>query len=144
MKDGKRKKTLQWLLDQIYNDLHLFVWVADDGCEMWNGKANPSYRLHINNFTEGEAKIAQQWFKVKYGIEPRITMWKGGSGNLSPVLMFRVKEAQVIWNRISPYVMQIDSMKHKFRGSIAMWNNCIKDVNRSLEESKDEKTVQIG
>lgn len=124
IKFGKRKKTLQWLLTQIYNDKHLFIWFGDDGCEMRKkGKytTSISYRLHINNFTEGEAKIAQQWFKQNYNVEPKIKMWKGGSGNLSPVLMFRKVEAQIIWDHISTYILEINSMRNKFRASVENW-----------------------
>lgn len=140
IKEGRRKKTLQWLLNQIYEDRHLFIWFGDDGCEMKaRGNGRPSYRLHINNFTEGEAKIAQQWFKSNYDIEPRIMMWRGGSGNYSPVLMFRVAESKVIWDRISPYVLKLESMKHKFKGSIQRY---IEEVERS--PIGDEDTVLVN
>lgn len=127
IKDNKRIKTIHWLLKQIYNDKHLFIWFGDDGCEMKKQKldgsySNISYRLHTNNFTKGEVEIARQWFHSNYNIQPRIMMWKGGSGKLSPVLMFRKTEAQVIWNHISPYVKQIPSIREKFIASTTMWD----------------------
>lgn len=130
LENNERVKKVQWILDQIDNDKHLFIWFADDGCEMksWANKeksllkSNPSYRLHTNNFTVGECNIISQWFKSKYNVTPKIKMWKGGSGNLSPVLMFGVKESKKIWEHIEPYVLQFESMRNKFKASIIQYS----------------------
>lgn len=155
LEKDRRIKKVNWLLNQLYDDKHLFIWFADDGCEVKlfgkhkeTGKryfrGNPQYRLHVNGFTFGEANIIQQWFESRYNVKPKVRKWKGGSGNLSPVLTFGVKDSRKIWNHISPFVRNIHSMKVKFRGSVSIYGlnpRLDLDTKRSFQEYKERMKI---
>lgn len=124
---GKRRKKIQWLLKQIYNDKHLAIWFMDDGCEVRQLRVDKqgvkyissiSYKLHINGFTFGEANIMKEWFESNYKVSPTILKVKGMHGKLGPVLYFKAKDTRTLWPHIRVYIKQIPSMRHKFRGSL--------------------------
>jgi len=120
--NGKRIKTVKYLLKNINTDKHLFIMFGDDGCEVRNkskhrdGKvyfARPKIRLYINNYTFGEAELMKQWFKSKYGVVPYINH-SGKMNGSKPILNFSPKDSETLFRRISVYVKQIPSMRKKF------------------------------
>lgn len=132
-KNGKYTKGVQWLLNQIYSDKHLFIWFGDDGTEYKQKRKHkdtgrtyfsgrPLFRLDICGFTFGEAQIIKQWFESNYKVSPKIIKHKESNGNIHPTLIFRVKEAEVIWRHIRVYAKQIPSMRKKFSRALEIYN----------------------
>lgn len=125
-KDGKRTKSIKYLLKNISSDKHLFIWFGDDGCEVRSrGKHRdgtvywhrPKLRLYINNFTFGEAQLMKQWFESKYGVSPYIHH-SGKINGAKPILNFSPKDSEKLFQHIRVYIKQIPSMRTKFRLSL--------------------------
>lgn len=113
-------KNIKFLLENTSTDLHTAIWFMDDGSEC-KTKArhidgvvyykNPYFVLAINSFTSDQAELAKNWFQTRYNIVPKLHYQKSG-----PILQFGVKETRILFQRIRPYLAQIDSMRnHKFR-----------------------------
>jgi len=127
---NKRKKTAKWLLDQIYNDKHLAIWFMDDGCEIKQKKKHkdgtiyygrPMYYLAINGFTFGEAQVIKEWFEHCYKVSPKIRRVTESTGNMHPVLLFKTKDSETLWQHMGVYIKQIPSMRNKFDRSLFMY-----------------------
>jgi hypothetical protein len=129
-KNGKRTKTIKYLLNNISSDKHLFIFFGDDGCEVRSkGKhkdgteyyRKPKLRLYINNFTQGEAQLLKQWFESKYNISPMINH-SGIRNNKKPILNFSPEDSEKVFQHIKVYVKQIPSMRKKFWLSLERYN----------------------
>ncbi len=119
-KDIKFYKNIEFLLNNISSDLHTAIWFMDEGSEC-KAKAkhidgtiyykNPYFILAINSFTDDQAKLVQDWFQNKYSISPKLHYQRTG-----PILQFGVKETKILFQKIRPYLAQINSMRnHKYR-----------------------------
>ncbi len=116
------RKDYGWLLSQMHSDLHLALWMFDDGNEDRSYQKsrvdghriprNPRFRLSIYEFTEGQANLAVKWFEYHFSITPRISRQKQG-----PVLRFSVRDSKKLFELIKPYSDQLESMRYKFRWS---------------------------
>ena len=134
------KKYIQYLLEQIYNPIHLAIWFMDDGGERTKVLRNgdfcpPHYRLFIYDFTEGQVNFSKEWFKYKYKIEPKILLHK----KEKPYFSFSVDESKEIFKICYPYFKELDSMKNKFKGSFQRFNLEIEDT-----PEKGENIVQAN
>jgi hypothetical protein len=112
-------KKVEYLLKNLTMDKHLAIWFMDDGSESRtkakhiDGEVyykNPYFRLATQGFTIGEANLIKQWFNSKYSLTPSITLQ-----NNRPLLQFSVKDSRLLFPKIRPYVVQIESMRQKFR-----------------------------
>lgn len=113
------QKRVEFLLKQISTPKSLAIWFMDDGSES-RTKAkhidgavyykNPYFRLATQSFTLGENELIRQWFKSNHGVEPNITLQRSG-----PILQFSVKDTRYLFPLIRPYVIQMESMRRKFR-----------------------------
>lgn len=139
------KKNFSYLFSEVDSDLHLAIWIGDDGNEdrsFTKSKVNkkiryprsPRYRISIYSFTDGEANLAVKWFEWKFKMTPTISRQKAG-----PVLRFTVRDSKKLFDVIHPYFSQIPSMKHKFRWSFEKY--CLKE-ERSTPEISGEDTVR--
>ena len=128
--EDKYKKSMEYLLSQIDSDKHLFLWFADDGCEIrtkkkhkrsgeWTGDyiGNPKLRLYTNSCTQGEINLIIEWFKKNYSVTP-MQNHSGKVNNSKPILNFSPKDSKLLFSHIAVYVKQIPSMRHKFRLSL--------------------------
>lgn len=140
------KKNFCYLLGEADLDLHLAIWIGDDGNEdrsYTKSKTNkeiryprsPRYRLSIYSFTDGEANLAVKWFEYRFNMTPAISKQKAG-----PVLRFTVRDSKKLFDIIRPYFSQIPSMKYKFRWSFEKY--CLKEERSTSELNSDEDTVQ--
>lgn len=121
-KNGKRVKTIEYLLKNISTDKHLFLFFGDDGCEVRSkGKHKdgtkywhrPKLRLYTNNFTFGEVELLKQWFESNYNVNPMIHH-SGKKNGAKPIMNFSPKDSEKLFQLIKVYVKQIPSMRKKF------------------------------
>lgn len=120
---GEVRKDIKYLLSQICSDLHTAIWFMDDGNEKRDKKKrkfgyrydNPYYRLFTYSFTAGEQKLIQQWFEKKYDVKPRILRDTKRRNGKQYYLTFSPEDSKKLFDRLSKYFTQIESMKHKFR-----------------------------
>lgn len=115
----KREKDISYLLNQVYNDLHTAIWFMDDGNEKrkkrQNGKFdNPIYRLFTYSFGEKGNKIIQSWFKINYGVVPRILKDSSQPPNKQCYIVFSPEDSKKLFMKFAEYFCQIESMKKKF------------------------------
>ncbi|MEK6963575.1 MAG: hypothetical protein AABX70_04055 [Nanoarchaeota archaeon] len=68
-----KKSVNRLILDRI-NKLGLLIWYLDDGSYH---KRDNQGKLHTNGFSFEEQVLIKEWFKEKYGIDPRIHTLKG-------------------------------------------------------------------
>lgn len=101
------------------------IWLMDDGtCQTGPNKSQPGKRgfvgfvLYLGKQTQQDAEAAQKLFKEAFGVVGRIK-WQThkyeGKEIQYPQLSFNVMDSLIIWNSIRDFVLQFDSMKHKFR-----------------------------
>lgn len=128
LKHGYRHKSYKYLLDQTHSPLHLAIWMGDDGNEDRSYSRSrvdghkiprsPRYRLAICSMTEGEINLTLEWFYRHFRLTPRVHYIKGKK---YPILRFTVKQSNLIFNKIKPYICDIPSMRYKFRWSFGRW-----------------------
>lgn len=118
-KHNNKGKNVEWLLSNISSDKHFAIWFMDDGSES-RTKAkhitgeiyfkNPYFRLAGYSFTLGECQLIKQRFEQQYRVSPSINTYKHG-----PILQFSVADSRKLFPHFRPYIVQIESMKLKFR-----------------------------
>jgi hypothetical protein len=122
------KKNLPLLLSYIrHPELATAIWLMDDGyCEgKKDKKTGKVYSSAFRLFTceasmEDQAKIIS-WFETTLGVSPTIKFQKRSAKNYNPegadypYLRFTGKDSMIIWQKIRPFVLQFESMCHKFR-----------------------------
>lgn len=123
--DYHAEDRIERILNNIYSDRALAIWFMDDGAterhlskkkinegkEVYN---RPAFHLCTHCFTEEENIKIAGWFEKRYQIRPRL-----GHDNRKNVrytyLRFSAIDTEKIYRIIRPYVLQIESMKYKFR-----------------------------
>ena len=74
----------------------------------------PAFHLCTHCFTEEENKQMADWFKRRYLVEPKIAHDNRRDTRYS-FLRFSAIDTEKIYKIIRPYVLQIESMKEKFK-----------------------------
>lgn len=120
---GEKRKNIDYLLNNIYSDLHLAIWFMDDGTEKRHKNTsgtrnvrkyiNPFYELCTYSYTEGQCNIAIQWLKREYGVVPRLCYDKCRGEN-GWKLRFTCPDSERLFHRLQPYFNQVESMRNKF------------------------------
>lgn len=120
---GERRKNMEYLLKQVYSDLHLAIWFMDDGAEKRHKNTrgtrhirkyiNPFYELCTYGYTEGQCQLAKEWFERKYNVSPKIH-YDPCRGKNGYRLRFTCPESKKLFQLLEPYFSQIPSMKQKF------------------------------
>lgn len=111
VRNGRKRKNIQYLLKQLESDLHLAIWFADDGGEMAS-----AYGLFTYDFTLGENNLIAEWFHSRHKVEPKVTYFKPRDCHY---LRFLAADARQIFERIGPHLEHLESMRCKFRRSFA-------------------------
>lgn len=117
------KKSLNHILPFItHPEMALAIWLMDDGYVETSGdrkkKTITSARFRI--FTESQPiqdhdKFVK-WFEKHLGVTPMIKTYKCSRRNkVMPYLKFNEKDTLKIWGNIRETVLQLKSMRHKFR-----------------------------
>ena len=120
---GKPIKNVEYLLRNINSDLHISIWLCDDGSEKRHKNPrgtrhirkyiNPFYEICCYSFTEGQCQLAKQYFENKYQVQPRI-VYDACRGKNGYKLRFTCPDSQKLFQHIRPYLEQVPSMKQKF------------------------------
>ena len=116
---------VQKILRNIHSDRSLAIWFMDDGAtEKHKSKKKsidgeqlyirPAFHLCTHCFTEEENKQMADWFKRRYLVEPKIAHDNRRDIRYS-FLRFSAIDTEKIYKIIRPYVLQIESMKEKFK-----------------------------
>ncbi len=123
--DYHSKDRIDRILNNVYSDRALAIWFMDDGAtEKHRSKKKedenreiyirPAFHLCTHCFTEEENIKISDWFYKKYFIRPKI-----GHDNRANIqytyLRFSAIDTEKIYRIIRPYVLQIESMKEKFK-----------------------------
>lgn len=118
-KSGELFKNVEYILKNMNTDRHLAIWFMNSASESRikskheNGKVyyrNPYFKLSLRNFTEGQANLVLQWFEQRYNLYPEKL-----KTNNNWIICFSVKDSKILFPKIRPYIVQLDSMKNKFR-----------------------------
>lgn len=101
-------KNVEYLLSQMNSDIHLAVWLGDDGGFVGQ---KSTYALFTYGFTKGQNNLSIEWFKSRYNIVPIKTYFKPRD---TYYLKFSASDTNILSEIIRPYFEQIDSMSRKF------------------------------
>lgn len=99
------------------------LWLMDDGTSTRNVKPNGTevftgLVLYICDQPKEHCEEIAEWWKLHFNVTPKIkwqTQYYKGIRKEFPKLYFNNQDSLRIWNYIRPFVMEIPSMKHKFR-----------------------------
>lgn len=115
------KKSLINILKDVDDPiLAVSYWLMDDGCVHYSTK-NKTYlspRILIATCSENKEthEFMIQWFKDNLQISPYITIQRSHKLNSEWMLLkFTVGDSYKLWQKVRHHILQIDSMKHKFR-----------------------------
>ncbi len=121
--DYHAEDRIKRILQNIHSDRSLAIWFMDDGAtekhkrkyadgiEYWS---RPSFHLCTHCFTEQENEYIAQWFKRRYLIDAYVSHSSRGDVQYS-FLRFSTDSTEKIYSIIRPYVLQIESMREKFK-----------------------------
>ncbi len=121
--DYHSEDRIERILSNIHSDMALAIWFMDDGCvEKHKNKhvdgtihyARPSFHLCTHCFTEEENIKILKWFMKRYQIEPRLAHDNRKSSQYT-YLRIGAIDSEKIYRIIRPYVLQIESMRQKFK-----------------------------
>lgn len=114
---------IERILNNIHSDMALAIWFMDDGSiekhkrihsdgsKHWS---RPSFHLCTHCFTEEENMYIADWFKRRYLVDAYLA--HDNRKNVSyTYLRFSTDATEKIYKIIRPYVVQIESMKEKFK-----------------------------
>lgn len=141
----KPKKRVDYLLSQMPDIIHLAIWFMDDGSEERRKtkrkdgtfrSCNPYLRLHTYAYTEGEHNLICQWFKSKYDVEPKVCVTAKG-----PYIRFTVFDSKKLFYQIAPYILQIPSMREKFKLSLQRYWFCKDEDVRKIRSGGPHKDI---
>lgn len=126
-RDGK--KNYEYLLSQVYSPKHLFIWAADDGCEIRPKKKHksgevyigrPKLRFYTNDMTSGQINLTKEWFKYHWKVVPMVHH-SGVTNGKKPILNFSPHDSEFLFQKFSVYAKQLKSMKFKFRRHLELY-----------------------
>lgn len=143
--DGK--KDINKILPFIkHPEFALAVWLMDDGYvePSIDKKYNKLYSASLRVFTCATPVSDQEeiilWFYDHFGVTPRIKFQKRGNKGYAPqgddhlFLKLTVEDSMQIWGKVRDFVLQFDSMKHKFRYIEALYQvRVIKCTAKSVD-----------
>ena len=106
------KKVLTKILPFITNpDFAVAIWLMDDGYVETNGnKKGAKFRIFTCSEPIKDQEYFIDWFKRNLDVSPKIAYQKE-----YPYLKFNQEDTLKLWGKIRDFVLQFDSMKHKFR-----------------------------
>jgi hypothetical protein len=110
------KKSIAKLLKYIYHyDFALAVLLMDDGY-VESSKTNgvnygARFRIFLCDQSNDDLVYFQQWLKTNFDVESKIKY----QSNKYPFIKLSQADSLKIWTNIRSFVLQFDSMKHKFR-----------------------------
>lgn len=145
-------KRIEPLLKEIDSDLHVAIWFGDDGYEEHHRNrhvdgsvylTNPRLMLATNGFTEGEVRVAKEWFQKTYGLDPRIVFSSRKTGR-RPILRFVAKDSRLLFERIGPLLSHLDSMQGKFSLAYERYAPEHRKAERVSSDGRDQDIVQSG
>lgn len=123
-------KNVEYILSNIYSDLHTAIWFMDDGNEHRKkrksvrgtmlGYDNPYYRLCVYGYTAGQCELMRTWLERHYKVTAKIIL-EPGRGDKCRVLYFSVADSKKLFERLAPYFSQTESMRQKFWLSFARY-----------------------
>lgn len=117
-------KSIPALLSYITTpELALAIWLADDGyIEPSLDRRYPDkcYGAVIRIFTCDQTMEQHEqiitWFQNTFGITPKVKFNKNSKkGKSYPFLKFNTPDSLLLWEKIRDFLLQFESMKHKFR-----------------------------
>lgn len=141
------KKDITKILPFINNPIMATaIWMMDDGYiePSISKKQNKLYSVSMRIFTcstpvKEQDKVIN-WFKQNFDVTPKVKFQKRGknhyikTGDDFPFLKFTVEDSLKIWGLIREFVLQFDSMKHKFRHIEAIYQvRVIKRTAKSVD-----------
>lgn len=119
----KKQKDVQYLLNQVFSDLHTAIWLMDDGNEKRKKRYlksgvirydNPFYRLFTFGYTFEQNQFIKTWFQIKYNVNPRIIMEKKRPEGKQCYIVFSPEDSRKLFLRLAEYFCQVESMRQKF------------------------------
>jgi hypothetical protein len=105
----------------------LAIWMMDDGYvepsidKRYNKLYSASFRIFTCSTPVDDQDKVIEWFESHFNVTPRIKFQKRGKhhyvkdGEDFPFLKFNVEDSLKLWGLMREFVLQFDSMKHKFR-----------------------------
>jgi hypothetical protein len=102
-RDGKKSVNKLWL-DEL-DPLGIAIWYMDDGSVDFNDKQRPRIRFSTQNFSMLEARVAQNMFCERFGVDSEIADYSG------PTLCLTADGTERLFSLIFPYICE--SMKYK-------------------------------
>lgn len=108
-------------------ELALAIWLMDDGYvePSIDKERNKLYSVSLRLFTCSVPVVEQEeiilWFEKTFGVTPKIKFQKRGrknyvpQGDDFPFLKFTTNDSLKLWGTIRSKVLELPSMRHKFR-----------------------------
>lgn len=141
------KKDVTKILPFIrHPEFALAIWLMDDGYvePSIDKKRNKLYSVSLRVFTCSSPVTKQEdiilWFQEHLGVTPKIKFQKRNKNNYVsvgddfPFLKFTIKDSFSIWGKIREFVLQFESMRHKFRYIEALYQaRVVQCTTRSVD-----------
>lgn len=116
------KKQIPSILKYInHPEMALAIWLMDDGYIEPSLDArypDKCYGAVMRIFTCDQSPENQeliiQWFQKTFDVTPKVAFSKKGDKQY-PFLKFNTKDSQKLWGLLRTFILQFNSMKHKFR-----------------------------
>lgn len=141
------KKDLTKVLRFItHPEFAVALWLMDDGyvepsfSKLASGEKKlygARFRIFTCHETLDNHDKLVEWFKLHFNVVPSIKYQKDNRNNRSyPFLKFNQADSLVIWEKLREVILQIKSMRHKFRHIETTYNN--RFLQRTPEHSSDD------
>lgn len=99
-------------------EMALAIWMMDDGYIEPTIQDGILYSACLRIFscssTPEDHEEIIGWIKTNFSVEPRI-LYQRTRGKAYPFLKFGANDSMTLWKRLREFILQFDSMKHKFR-----------------------------
>lgn len=112
-------------------ELAAAIWLMDDGYVEPNHGGAAAFRLFTCEVPVAKQQEIIDWWQTHFGVTPSIKFQKRGKhhykpeGEPFPFLRFLAADSLKVWTVIRSFVLQHESMKHKFRYIEAYYQRCV-------------------
>lgn len=116
------KKQLPNILRYItHPEMALAIWLMDDGYvepsldKKYPGKCYGAvFRIFTCDQSMENQELIIKWFQETFDVTLKVAMQKKGD-TYYPFLKFNTPDSLKLWEKVRPFILQFNSMKHKFR-----------------------------